>query len=306
MIRGLDLGRLQQLATVVHHRSFSKAAESLGISQPALSKSIRSLERQLDVQLLERGRFGAHPTAFGLALVRHADAIQAELRSAMDEVSALRVAQSGHVSIGCGPSESTRLLPVALDRMRARAPGVRITALYGLTDALVRMVKHGEVDFAVSSIPARSQDPDIRHIPLLEDRATVVARTGHRLLTRRGPLAAGDLVGQEWILAKQHELERRALDDLFADAGLEPPRVTLETTSAVLMKTVVMQSDFLTFLPRELIYWEERAGLLAALQLPASSWHRIVGLTLRARAALSPAGQALIEVLQAVAADFAQ
>jgi DNA-binding transcriptional LysR family regulator len=65
-----------------------------------------------------------------------------------------------------------------------------------------------------------------------------------------------------------------------------------------------MQSNFLTFLPRELIFWEERAGLLAPLQVAAAAWHRYVGLTVRARAGLSPAAQALIDVLREVAAEF--
>jgi DNA-binding transcriptional LysR family regulator len=300
----VDVGRLRQLALIVRERSFSKAAESLGISQPALSKSIRSLERALGVKLLERGRFGALPTAFGLALVRHADAIDAELRSATQEVDALRAARSGHICVGCGPSEATRLLPLALNRLRARAPGISVAVLYGLNEALVPMVKHGEVDFAISSIPPRSSDPDIRHIRLHEDRAAVIARSGHPLLERRARPTIQHLVGQQWILARQHELERRALDDLFVEKGLQPPKVMLETTSAVLMKTLVMQSDFLTFLPRELVYWEERAGLLSVLEFVTSAWHRIVGLTLRARAGVNPAAQALIDALREVGAEF--
>jgi DNA-binding transcriptional LysR family regulator len=306
MARDIDVSRLRQLALIVREHSFSKAAEKLGISQPALSKSIRNLERALGVQLLERGRFGASPTAFGLALVRHADAIDAEVHSAVLEVDALRQARSGHICVGCGPSEATRLLPIAVNRLLAKAPDISVTVLYGLNEALMPMVKHGEVDFAVSSIPARSTDPELRRILLHEDRAAVVARSGHPLLKRRGPLTAEHLVGHQWILARQHELERRALDDLFVDAGLAPPRVTLETTSAVLMKTAVMQSDFLTFLPRELIFWEERAGMLSALKLAASSWRRSVGVTLRARAGLTPAAQALISSLQKVGAEFSE
>ena len=141
----IDVGRLRQLAVIVRERSFSKAAESLGISQPALSKNIRSLERVLGVQLLERGRFGAIPTTFGLALVRHADAIDAELRSAEQEVTALRVARSGHVCVGCGPSEATRLLPIALNRLRDRAPGINVTVLYGLNEALMPKIGRAHV-----------------------------------------------------------------------------------------------------------------------------------------------------------------
>ena len=304
MVSGLDVARLRQLALIVREHSFSKAAESLGISQPALSKSIRSMERALGVQLLERGRFGALPTAFGLALVRHADAIDAELRSAVQEVEALRVARTGHICVGCGPSEATRLLPVALKRLRQRSPGITVTVLYGLNEALTPMVKHGEVDFALSSIPARCTDADLRLVKLHEDRAAVIVRTGHPLTERRGPLTAQHLLDQQWILARTSELERRALDELFMETGLQPPMVSLETTSAVLMKTMVIQSDLLTFLPRELIYWEERAGLLTALKLAVPSWQRIVGLTLRARAGINPAAQALIDTLREVGGEF--
>ena len=304
MVSGLDVARLRQLALIVREHSFSKAAESLGISQPALSKSIRSMERALGVQLLERGRFGALPTAFGLALVRHADAIDAELRSAVQEVEALRVARTGHICVGCGPSEATRLLPVALKRLRQRSPGITVTVLYGLNEALTPMVKHGEVDFALSSIPARCTDADLRRVKLHEDRAAVIVRTGHPLAERRGPLTAQHLLDRQWILARTSELERRALDELFMETGLQPPVVSLETTSAVLMKTMVIQSDLLTFLPRELIYWEERAGLLTALKLAVPSWQRIVGLTLRARAGINPAAQALIDTLREVGGEF--
>ena len=64
----------------------------------------------------------------------------------------------GHVCVGCGPSEATRLLPIALNRLRERSPGINVTVLYGLNEALMPMVKHGEVDFALSSIPPRSPD----------------------------------------------------------------------------------------------------------------------------------------------------
>src|ERR1700761_4089314 len=293
----IDVPRLRQLALIVRHRSFSKAAESMGISQPALSKNIRSLERALGVQLLARGRFGAIPTAFGLALVRHADSIDAELRSASQEIEALRVARSGHTRIGCGPSEATRLLPMALGRLRTTAPGIRVTIHYGLNEALMPMVKHGEVDFALSSIPGRCPDPDLKQVRLHEDRAAVIASRGHPLLDLREPLTAIHLVDYPWILARKNELERVALDQLFADAGAAPPQDAIETTSAVLMKTMVMQSDFLTFLPRELVYWEERSGLLSALTLAGHTWRRNVGVTSRSRAGLNPAAQLLIKTL---------
>jgi DNA-binding transcriptional LysR family regulator len=100
------------------------------------------------------------------------------LRSAVQEVEALRAARSGHICVGCGPSEATRLLPIALERLRSRAPGISVTVLYGLNEALMPMVRHGEVDLAVSSIPARCADSELRQVKLHEDRAAVIVRSG--------------------------------------------------------------------------------------------------------------------------------
>jgi LysR family transcriptional regulator of gallate degradation len=166
------------------------------------------------------------------------------------------------------------------------------------------MVRHGEADFALSSIPSTSGADDVRYIGLYEDTAAVVARAGHPLLASRKPLTPAQLLGYDWILARREELERRALDDLFIASRTPPPDATIETTSATLMQTVVMQSDFLTFLPRELIHWQERSGQLAALNVSAPSWRRLVGVTIRARAALNPAVEAMIEELRKAAKEM--
>ena len=300
----MDLLKLRQLAAVVRYRSFLKAADALGISQPALSKNIRSLEKAVGVALLERGRFGALPTPYGLALVRHADAIEAEVCAAQNDITALKTARKGHLRVGCGPSEATRLLPTALLRLGLKYPGIKVTVLYGLTEALVAMVKHGEVDFALSSIPNFSTDPDVQHLRVHEDSGAVVVRFGHPLGTRTKPLQVSDLEGQRWILASRRELERRALDDLFTQADKQPPEPEIETTSAVLMKTVVMQSDFVSFLPRELIFWEESCKQIRPLDISATSWRRIVGVTVRARASSSAAVDALIAELRSTARGF--
>jgi DNA-binding transcriptional LysR family regulator len=300
----VDVAKLLQLAAIVKHRSFSKAADALGISQPALSKIVKSLEREFGVPLFERGRFGAVATQFGEALARHAGAIEAELRATHIEIDGLKVGARGRVCIGCGPSEATRLLPKALTRLKTEAPGITVSVLYGLNEALVPMVLHGEVDFALSSIPHVRGERDLTRVVLHEDSAVVVARNGHPLLTQKRPLAPQHLLDQEWILARRDELERRALDNLFIGAGLVPVEATIETTSAILMKTLVMQSDFLTFLPRDLIFWEERSGQLKPLALLAPWWQRLVGITMRARAAVTPAAQAVINTLQGAARDL--
>jgi DNA-binding transcriptional LysR family regulator len=301
-----DHRHIAHLVAAARCGSLTAAAVELGLTQPALSRSIRELERALGVRVLERGRFGVVPTEYGEALIARGHAIEAELRAATQEIDAIRRAGGARVLIGCGPSEATRLLPIALEALHASGPGIRVTVLYGLNEALMPMVRQGEVDFALSSVPRTASDPELQHEPLHTDTAVVVAHVDHPLANRRSVRPA-ELAGQRWVLARRRELERRAFDDLFLQAGLKPIEAEVETTSAVLMKTVVLQGRHLSFLPRELIHWEERAGLLRPLPVaaPAAQWTRSVGITRRRRGVLGEAAAALAAALRATAARLA-
>ena len=172
----MDFRKVQFFLAAVRCGSLTEAAAELGVSQPALSKAIKALERSLGVPLIERGRFGVVATPFGEALRYHGQVVEAEFRHAAGEIESLKGAQKGHVIVGCGPTEATRLLPLALNAMQQRRPEVRVTVLYGLNESLMPWVKHGDIDFALSSVPTRSQDPDLQHETLFTESAVVVSR----------------------------------------------------------------------------------------------------------------------------------
>jgi DNA-binding transcriptional LysR family regulator len=298
----MDFRKVQFFLTAVRCGSLTEAAAELGVSQPALSKAIKALERSLGVPLIERGRFGVVATPFGEALRYHGQVVEAEFRHAAGEIEALKGAQKGHVIIGCGPTEATRLLPMALSRVGQSRPELKVSVLYGLNESLMPAVKQGDIDFALSSVPRRAQDPDLVHDTLFTESAVVVARADHPL-SRLRQIAPALLAQQQWVLPRQRELERQAFDDFFRGHGLNPPSAQIETTSTVLMKSMVMQSDSLTFVPRELIYWEERARQLRALPVAGVEWVRPVGMTRRRQGALSPASRFVMECLRSVAAQ---
>jgi DNA-binding transcriptional LysR family regulator len=276
----LDIRRLRHLRAAVAEGSLSGAAERLGLSQPALSSSIKSLETDLGVTLLERHRYGVAGTAYAETLLEHFQRVEAELQAAWSKVGQLRLGSATDLQIGCGPSEAMRLLPAALEHLRQTHPQVRVCVEYGLNERLMPMVRHGEIACALSSIPSSAAHPDLKHQTLHLDRAVVIARTDHPLAARRKVVPA-DLARYPWVRARRWELERKALDELFADAGVPPLRATVETSSAILMKTLVMQGDFLSFVPLEMIHWEHKAGLLRPLGGIGSSWERHVGITTR-------------------------
>ena len=296
----MDHRKVQFFLAAVRCGSLTEAAAELGVSQPALSKSIRALEKQLGVPLIERGRFGVVATAFGEALRYHGQVVEAEFRHALGEIDALKGAQRGHVILGCGPTEATRLLPMALNRVQQGRPELRVTVLYGLNESLMPAVQQGDVDFALSSVPGRNQDTDLLHETLFTESAVVVARADHPLARLR-QISPAQLAQLQWVLPRQRELERQAFDDFFRGHGINPPTAWVETTSTVLMKSMVMQSDALTFIPRELFHWEERARQLRALPVSGVEWVRAVGLTRRRQGALSPASRFVMECLRSVA-----
>lgn len=300
----LDHRLLRHFAAAARHGNLTDAAGELRISQPALSKSIKALEAALGVRLLERGRFGVAPTPFGERLLVRASAIESEIDAAEREIDAMKGVMRGELVIGCGPSEATRLLPQALALLRAEQPSLRVTVLYGLNEALMPMVRRGEIEFALSSVPQTASDPTLSHRTLHTDTAAVIARSGHPLAAKRR-VEPSDLTGYAWVLARRRELERRALDELFLNAGLRPVAAAIETTSAVLMKSVLLETDTLSFLPREMIHWEERAGLLCALRLAAPRWERAVGITQRRSAQPSAGAAALAAALERAAAALA-
>src|SRR3954468_9139092 len=153
MTNPLDLRRLRHLRSVLSEGSLTAAAVQLGLSQPALSASIKSLESDLGVKLLERHRSGVNATRQAEALVARARSIDQDLDEALLDVGRLKGSEVVSVRIGCGPAEASRLLPAALLRLRTAHPGMRVFVEYGLNETLMPMVRRGEVDCALSSIP---------------------------------------------------------------------------------------------------------------------------------------------------------
>lgn len=290
----LNTRQLYYLEQAVQHGSLNRAAGALGISQPALSKAIATLEQQLGVDLLRRSRRGVEPTGAGRRVLNHGKDIRELAEQLLVRPASRQRPADGIVRVGCGPSEATRLLPMALASLGDTPTIKDVTVLYGLNEDLMPMVKRGDIDFALSSVPRNATDPDLLHEVLLHDSAGVIASANH-------PLATGNriepamLLEYPWVLARRRELERRALDDLFLRANIKPPDAAVETTSATLMKSLLMVANHLSFLPREMIHWELQAGQLVHLTVHTEGWERQVGITRRRQSRLRRASQVLIE-----------
>ena len=142
----LNLHLLRMFATVVRCGSFSKAADILNISQPAISKGVRDFELQVGCRLLNRSPKGVVPTPEGLALSHRADALFAVERAAEEELSALRGLHNGSLRIGASTTITTYMIPRHLGAFHRAYPGVDIHLISANTrDIAAQMVEH-EID----------------------------------------------------------------------------------------------------------------------------------------------------------------
>jgi DNA-binding transcriptional LysR family regulator len=294
----MDLRELRHFLAVAETRSFRRAAEALHLTQPAISKSIRSLETELGVQLFDRYREGVILTAVGEILLTHAKLISTELRHTLDAVSAAKSGTQGEVVVGAAFSMVETLLPQATANLLRHRPQVRVEVRSALVDDLIVMLRRGDVDLVFSGLPALAQREDISLAPLFTDRVEVVVRRGHPLITRGRPPRMKDLLSFPWVMFGPTILSKQYVETAFRGSGLTPPVTTAESNSSTYNKALVMSSDFVSYLPYQLIRKEHEAGWLVPLPFDKLTWHREVGVISRRRGSLSPAARALIAEIQ--------
>lgn len=298
----MDTRRLRHFLAVFQHGSIGQAAEALLLTQPALSKSIRQLERDLNVPLFERTPLGVVPTVFGEALAVHARVIQSEMRQAETALAGLRGVGKGKVVAGIGPSIAVNLMPMATTRLAEAAPGIHMTVVEGLVDDMLPALRRGEIDLAIGSWP-RPTDADLAAEVLFTDDIRVLASRTHPLAGRRPDLS--DLGAYPWALPPETQRWRQRLNEFFIARSLPPPEAKVVSNSAAYLKSLLPGSPFLTFLPTQLLRLDDEAAPIVPLEVDIRLETEVT-MTHRQRGRLSPAAQALIAVVKEVSATLAR
>jgi len=298
----VQLQQLRHVVALIDHRSLASAAKVLGISQPALSKSLRRLETYLGVKLFERTPHGVLATEFGREFVRHARAIASEVSEAERTVGAIRDGREGRIAIGSAPSVIASVLPIATARLLRGRADLKVTVVGGLHDRLFEWLRAGELDVVISNLVDQPDDSDLEQETLFVDRVVLACRPGHPLTAKRNP-SKKELERYRWILPSPAIVTRQRLELALKAHGITPPRLAVETNSLAFMRAMILETDCLGYLPAvTMLPGRECAGVV-----PAGAgwldWHRPVGLTLRKRTELSPACRRLIAELRKVCAE---
>lgn len=302
----MELRQLRHFQEIVRCSSFGQAAEKLNITQPALSKSIRNLERSLDCQLLERHPAGVTPTEYGLVFLDYAALVTSELERAVEELNALRGQGRGVVRVGAGATMMRYLLPQAVRRFMAQAEGNSVNFRQGLKDDLMAALRRGDIDIMVGSTNPEQLSDDMRHEPVLQDQIVVVADSAHPLAAQKR-LTLADLSAFQWVLPEASEPEGERLARAYRRAGMEPQRVAVRTSSSVFMAALLKDSTYLSYLPAALIALDPDYAHLTPLDMAEPVWQPVlVGITYRRRGVMLAPVRRFINRLKDVAREVPQ
>jgi DNA-binding transcriptional LysR family regulator len=177
----VELTRLRHIVAVARNRSFSRAAEETGITQPALSRSIAAFETRYRVKLFDRGRGGVHPTAAGLNVIAHAEKLLTASRDFERSLTRYPNGAAGKVAFGLGPLLSSLFLPRLAHALLNDLPGIQIVALSRAPDQLVTELLADRIELILGNNWNLGRVPgtEVRRLGKLD--IAVMVRAGHPL-----------------------------------------------------------------------------------------------------------------------------
>lgn len=290
----MELTQLEFFVTVVEEGSFSKAAERVYRTQPAVSIAIRRLEEEVGAPLFERSQKTPALTEAGELIYDYAKRILALRNQAREVVSELCSLQRGRVRIGANESTSLYLLPQLILQYRERHPNIKLEIYRHVSERLPREVLDRNLDFALMAFePA---DSDLESFPILRDELILIMHPKHRL-AGRDSVTVKEL-GKESFLA--HNVKTASRDKVIEvfSKHQTPLNISLELATVETIKRFVQLKIGLAFVPRMCVREELDRGALTTVPVSGLSYFRTLWATHRRQMTFSPAAAAFLEILR--------
>ena len=261
--RRLKVRDLRMLEIIAVRGSMARAADELGLSQPAISKAIADLERDLGVSVLDRNTRGVELTESGRVLLQRGRVILDELRQGLDEIENISDPTAGLVRIGATPGQSL-FISAVIERTSRRYPKMKFSVDLADPLRLIRALRDREHDLIICRAQIAEQEPDLRSETLLRDRIEVVVAPNHPLARRR-KIALSDLVVERWALAPVDTYLGDLVQRAFRTQSLPMPQAVVSTSSIQLRFELMELGGFVTVASHSMVVHPTRRGRIKAL-----------------------------------------
>jgi LysR family transcriptional regulator of gallate degradation len=295
--------RLEVFVTLAESHHMPTVAKRLGITQPAVSASIAELESSIGIALFTRTAKGMLVNEAGEILLLRTKRALAELRHVEADIAAMRGMPQGLVTVGAHPLSRTVILPLAIARVYAAYPQVRVSTVEGRTEDLAAGLRTGDLDFVLGTLRPERPASDLVEIPLLIDKMSVFVRSGHPL-TRLPKVTIQDLMQARWILPPGRTPTRELFNMSFSRMSGTLPNSPIETSDPSILRALLLDSDLVTALSPQQLDFELKLGVLEVLDFEFEKSARQVGLIQRAKSHPSPSAVVLMAAIREVAAEI--
>lgn len=296
----MELKQLRHYLAVVQAGSISGAAAEIGLTQQAVSKSIRSLEASVGVELLDRTGTRLQPNARGRAFAAQAVAVttavgqlETRIREGLGDVAT-------RLRIGASPTATAPVVTPAVLGLLREDDSLRVDVATGLRRELLAQLEGGQLDLAVCLDIERRHSPALVREVLCHDEYAVFAGARNPL-GRRDDLTAADLADRPWLLGRNLGDVAAAWQSAWDRARLPPPSPVIETTSLEFCRQALATGPYLTVLPRGLVASDVAARRLQVIPVPEFAWERPIALYVRRAMPRTASLRAIIASLRTAA-----
>ncbi|HLE29144.1 MAG TPA: selenium metabolism-associated LysR family transcriptional regulator [Anaerolineales bacterium] len=290
----MDFQRLAVFRAVARHLSFSRAADELHLSQPAVSKHVQQLEAELGVSLFHRPGRRVELTEAGRIVadyVQRLSVLTEEVRRVLGELEGVR---RGYLRLGASTTPGLYLLPEILARFRKQYPGVETTLAITNSADVTRRVLSGEFDLGLVGVP--SEAPGLQVRPLVDDEIVLIVPAGHALARQRA--FASDLLAQATLIVREPgSATRQIVEANLLRLGAAPKDV-LEMTGCEGVKRAVAAGLGVAFVSRCAITLEVAQKAVSVSEIPELRFARQLSLIARKDARPSAAALAFLALMR--------
>ncbi|RLM15225.1 LysR family transcriptional regulator [Gibbsiella quercinecans] len=292
----MELKDLHYLLAIYETGHMGKAALSLGITQPALSKCIQRLEKIYAARLLYKAGRGIKLTEAGLLLCERAQKIVQLNKTTQREIAALAEGTAGYVRIGAAATAAEFMLPCLTNQLLAQAPTVQLELKVGMNDLLQGMLRENQLDLVIGFLPENEQGDEFTMRPLQQEPVVVVAGHDHPLAGQRPKLQT--LAQYGWLLPSRTVATRQWLEQRLKSLGCPPPRVQIEANSLAVLPRLISQTRLLSFVSRRILLEKQSAIPLVEIPLPELTMPRTFGLLFHSWTELSPTARNIVRIAE--------
>jgi LysR family pca operon transcriptional activator len=297
----LKFRHLRVVDAILAHESILQAAKALGLSQPALTKSLHEIEEIIGARLFERHVRGVTSTPYGRAVGSAARRLLLEATRLEDELDALDGSDGGAVVIGALPVTAAGLLPGALARFHGTHPDIEVRVHQERTEPLLAALAVREVDFVVGRLYEPTRPDDFVRKAFYDEGISILARADHPLFQTE-LIELTDLEGYPLVLPTVSQRVGQEIEDFLNQNGLAP-RQPMRLNSVSLIRETLYATDGVTVMPKVMLVGDLLRGGVRILPIDAESPSRPAGLIQRGDAPMLKNAAAFVETFRTYVQD---